>query len=74
MQAALVVDAFLEADEDELIALCHFEAPLDAVALSRAQPWIDQWRLVTWCRAQNEKGVAPSTGAVLAQLESGRWE
>jgi hypothetical protein len=72
MQATMVDDAFLAAEEGEVIAMCSLSEPLDAAALSLAVRWVEQWRVVAWCKVQNARGVAPDTGALLAQFECGR--
>jgi hypothetical protein len=63
------VDAFLAADAAELTALCDLESPSDQEVLQTALQHVEPWRLAVWCREQNEKGVAPVTGLVLAKME-----
>ena len=67
--AAMVDDALLAADPDLVVALTDADCAPDKKALERAVSYVRQWRARAWTLQQNLKGVAPSTAAVLAQLD-----
>lgn len=70
---ALVEALFLEVDEAELAGLADTEHPEDGDAMRIALPYVEEWRLFLWASGLNQdKGVAPSTEAVLQQLETQR--
>lgn len=69
----LVEDLFLEVDEVQLAALTDLGDPSDAGAVHDAMRYVQEWRLADWTARLNvEKGVAPSTDALLRQLEAQR--
>jgi len=69
----LVQDWFMAVDSGDLAKLTDAANPADAAALHDAQCWLEEWRLTTWARRQNvERGVAPSTAAVLQRLSDDR--
>ena len=68
--AAMVEDLFLTVDVHDLAALTDTERPSDAAAMFEALTYVEQWRLASWGRDLNAKGVAPSTDAVLCRLEA----
>lgn len=69
----MLMDYFLDADPHEVAGLSDITNPSDAVALRVALDYVEQWRLVMWIQDINDqKGVAPSTDAVLQQLEVSR--
>ena len=71
--ALLVESWFVRADVSRLAGLCDIAGPSDPSAMHVALSWVEQWRLATWARDLNSvKGVAPSTDAVLRQLETRR--
>jgi hypothetical protein len=66
----LVEDSFLQADINELAALADETGPADAEALRTAVRRVAEWRAVVWARNLNEEnGVAPTTGMVLARIQ-----
>ena len=67
-------DVFLAEPEDKIIALCNVAKPMDRGALAAAVRWVEQWRVVSWCRSQNEKGIVPGTTALLEQFQARRFE
>ena len=70
---AVVEELFLDADADVLAALADEASPSDAEAMREAAPVLEEWRLATWARAQNEeRGVAPSTAQLLDRLAADR--
>ena len=71
--ARIVEDLFLAADEAEVDALVDTENPLDATALRCALRYVEEWAVVVDSRRLNtHRGIAPSSEAVLEQLESNR--
>ena len=70
--ADLVYTAYAHADIGDVVALIDMDNPTDEAALSTAVSYVEQWRVVVWTKAQNRLGVAPSTGAVIDQLEERR--
>lgn len=71
--ATLVEGHFLDVDETELAAITDMEDPADGQAMKAALPYVEQWRLAEWAtRLNTDKGVAPSTEALLHQLEAQR--
>ena len=69
----LVDELFLEADVHEVAALTDEDNPSDAPAMQVAAEYLQQWRLVAWTRQLNvQKGVAPSTDALLQKAEENR--
>lgn len=68
--AAIVEDLFLTVDEHDLAALTDTDHPSDRAALMEAMNYVEQWRLASWGQDLNEKGLAPSTDAVLSRLET----
>ena len=45
----------------------------DILAMADAQRWAEEWSLFTWSERQNmERGVAPSTAALLCELAKTR--
>lgn len=69
---SLINWAVLAASVEELVALGDMEAPSDPAAMATAVDLVEQWRVACWTRAQNLKGVAPSTTVVLGEFERGR--
>ena len=69
----LVEDLFMSADLDEYTRLCDSaESPFPS-ALQTAIKFWEEWALAEWVDAANQnKGVAPSTEAVLERLERRR--
>ena len=68
--ATMVEDHFLEVGETELAAITDMEGPADGKAMKAALSYVEQWRLAEWAtRLNTDKGVAPSTEALLQQLE-----
>jgi hypothetical protein len=50
-------------------ALVNTTSPSDAVAMHTARRWAEEWGLFTWAERQNvERGVTPSTAALLIEL------
>jgi hypothetical protein len=69
----MIENCFLHADVDELAALGDESAPSDAAAMRTACRCVADWRVAVWVRLMNEeKGVAPSTGRVLARTGAER--
>ena len=69
----LVETLFLEVDEAELAGLADTEHPEDGGAMRIALPYVEELRLFLWASGlKRDKGVAPSTEAVLQQLEAQR--
>ena len=70
---ALVERTFLDlmtsAGAPAVAALVSTTSLSDALAMHEAQRWAEEWRLFSWAERQNvERGVAPSTRALLAEL------
>ena len=66
----LVEQVFSAVDPDDIAALTDTAAPSKPAALRAAMKWVQEWGLVAWTRRLNEdKGVAPSTQAVLEKAE-----
>jgi len=70
--ALMVNDEILAVDSDHLVVLCDIDAPSDALAMSTAVRFVEEWRAVTWAVGVNRKGVSPSTGALLDHIEERR--
>ena len=71
----MVEDLFLAVDLDVLTGLCDLGNPSDPAAAKEAVRISEEWRLAQWVKQLNaQKGVAPSTDMVLAQLEAHRAE
>ena len=68
----MIEDKYLQVDLDDLAALTQVDEPADARAMRAAIAFLEQWKLVGWAKTLNEKGVAPSTDAVLQRLEQSR--
>ena len=71
----IVGDQFLAHDPAEIAAWADVASPSDgnAAHLKVALKYVEECRLVGWTRGHNfDRGVAPSTGAVLRQLEATR--
>ena len=66
--ARMVVDEYLGADLDELLALTDETAPLDVDALVAAMNHFNAWYVVAWSRRQNAKGITPSSATLSAEL------
>ena len=61
---------FLEVDVDEFAALCDRVRPSDPAAMRHAMEFWQEWSLAAWADDANfNKGVAPSTAAVLDRCE-----
>ena len=72
---AMVEDLFLAVDEAELAALTDATYPSDPLAMEAAAKCVEEWKLVSWARRQNtEKGVAPSTDALLQRVAASRLD
>jgi hypothetical protein len=72
---AIVENAFLAFNFDELASLVDVDHPADVSAMKAALPYVEQWRLVVWTRSLNARqGVPPSTESVLHRLEELRRE
>ena len=72
---AMVEDLFLAVDLDVLTGLCDLANPTDPAAAKEAVRISEEWRLAQWVERLNvQKGVAPSTDMVLAQLDAHRAE
>ena len=74
---AFVEDIFIELVESAgalaCAALVDVDAPSDVLAMQTAQRWAEEWSLFCWAELQNaERGVAPSTRALLARLTASR--
>ena len=68
-----VEQMFLAAEPDDIAALTDTTAPSKPAALRATTKWVQEWGLVAWIRRLNEdKGVAPSTQAVLEKAEEMR--
>ena len=66
----IVEQVFSAVDPDDIAALTDTAAPSKPAALRAAMKWVQEWGLVAWTRRLNEdKGVAPSTQAVLEKAE-----
>ena len=66
-------ELFLNTDPDEFAALVDTTNPLDPSAMQAALRVVREWRLLKWTGDLNyDKGVAPTTDAVLHQLEQER--
>ena len=70
----MVDDIFADASEAKIIQLCFLAEPLDMKALQLAARYVEEWRVVCWCREQNSKGIAPQTGALLSQFLNRRFD
>ena len=69
----MVEQVFLAVGPDEIAAIIDTTAPSKPAALRAAIKWVQEWELVAWTRRLNEeKGVAPSTQAVLGKAEERR--
>ena len=68
----LIVNEYLRADMCELLALTDEAHPLDAGALAQALRRLAEWSVVTWTRCQNDKGICPSSIALMDQLRQRR--
>ena len=63
-------DTYLEISVEDLVSLCDADRPSDPKAMRTALRHWGEWRLALWVQDTNQvKGVAPSTQAVLDQLE-----
>ena len=74
---AFVEDMFIElmngAEAHAVAALVDVAEPSDVLAMRTAQRWAEEWNLFCWAELQNiERGVAPSTRALLARLTATR--
>ena len=66
----VVEDTYLGISVEDLVSLCDADRPSDPKAMRTALRHWEEWRLFHWVKETNErKGVAPSTQAVLDQLE-----
>ena len=69
----MVDELFLGADVHEVAAITDEDNPSDAPAMQAAAEYLQQWRVVAWTRQLNvQKGVAPSTDALLQKAEECR--
>ena len=69
----MVEDLFLAADLEEIAAVSAAPDPHDSPPMRAAMKAVEEWKLVVWTRMQNsERGVAPSTDAVLQRLAADR--
>ena len=69
----IVEQMFAAAEPDDIAALTDTTAPSKPAALRAATKRAQEWGLVAWARRLNEdKGVAPSTQAVLEKAEEMR--
>ena len=69
----IVEQLFLSAGPDDTAGLADTTAPSKPAALRAAMKWVQEWGLVSWTRRLNEdKGVAPSTQAILEKAEEMR--
>ena len=63
-------DWFMEVDVNEFTALCDAANPTDPAAMRLATKFWQEWSLAAWVEDANfNKGVAPSTAAVLDHCE-----
>ena len=74
---AFVEDMFIalmnSTDAHVIPALVDVAEPSDVLAMHTAQRWAEEWDLFCWAELQNtERGVAPSTRALLARLTATR--
>ena len=71
--ARLVEDLYLAAADGEVEALVDKVNPFDATALRCALRYVEEWSVVVESRRLNtERGVAPSSEAILEQIENNR--
>jgi hypothetical protein len=66
----MVEDLFLDISLEELDALTDQGSPADERAMKKALAVVEEWKLVVWAKALNDRGLAPSTSSVLQQLDS----
>ena len=71
---AIVVNAFIVADRDDITALCDMDTPRDAASLATAVRFVEEWRVVAWSVTSNRKGVTPLTSSTLDHFEQRRME
>ena len=65
----MVLHAVLAADFNILATFADPDAAQETIVMRAAIEFTTQWRLVAWCKEQNQKGIAPRTSLMLD-----RWE